>query len=135
MPTIDEYLEQARTHLERVEPEDLAGEVSSGALVIDIRPSENRHEEGAMPGAMVIDRNVLLWRLSPSSDARTVEVETGQRVILFCNDGYASSVAASELKEVGVDGATDLIGGFREWVRRTSLGLFDTVSDESEEKK
>lgn len=69
-----------------------------------------------MPGALVIERNVLLWRLSPSSDARSIHVEPGQRVIVVCNEGYASSIAAAELKDVGVDGATDLVGGYREWM-------------------
>lgn len=113
--TIDEYLEAARNRLSRVSPEDLEGAIASGALVVDIRPAEFRETEGEMPGALVLDRNVLLWRLSPSSDARSVDVASGQKVIVFCNDGYASSIAASELKDVGVEGATDLDGGYRAW--------------------
>jgi rhodanese-related sulfurtransferase len=68
-----------------------------------------------LPGAIVIDRGVLEWRLAPSSDYRTVEVVPGQRVILVCNEGYQSSLAAAVLIDLGVDGATDLIGGFRAW--------------------
>lgn len=115
MATIDEYLEAKREHLDRVRPEDLAREIESGAIVVDTRPSENRVSEGEMPGAIVIERNVLLWRLSPSSDARVMNVEPGKRVIVVCNEGYASSIAAFELREVGVEGATDLIGGYRAW--------------------
>lgn len=115
MATIDDYLEQKRTGLDRVSPEDLSEAIADGALVVDIRPSQYRESEGEMPGAVVFERNVLLWRLSPSSDARTIDVAPDQKVIVFCNEGYASSIAASELREVGVAGATDLVGGFRAW--------------------
>lgn len=115
MKTIDEYLESARSRLERVAPDELEAAVDNGALVVDIRPEANRREEGEMPGAIVIDRGVLEWRLAPSSDARSIDVQPGQRVILFCNEGYQSSLAAVTLIELGVDGATDLIGGYRAW--------------------
>lgn len=120
MATIDEYLETARSRLNRVAPEDLGPAIRHGALLVDIRPEPNRAEEGEMPGAIVIDRGVLEWRLAPSSDARTVQVEPGQQVILFCNDGYQSSLAAATLLDLGVDGATDLVGGYRAWQRRRS---------------
>lgn len=68
-----------------------------------------------MPGALVIDRLVLEWRLAPSSDQRIVDLEPGQTVIVFCNEGYSSSLAAATLLDLGVDGATDLVGGYREW--------------------
>jgi rhodanese-related sulfurtransferase len=115
MPTIDEYLEEARTHFDRVAPVELETAVENGALLIDIRPEKNRVEEGEIPGAIVIDRLVLEWRLAPSSDAKTIDVAPGQQVIVFCNEGYQSSLAAATLIELGVDGATDLIGGYREW--------------------
>lgn len=117
MATLDEYLEAARARLRRVEPEDLEQAVADGAVVVDIRPEPNRAEEGEMPGALVIDRVVLEWRLAPSSDARIVDLEPGQQVILFCNDSYQSSLAASTLLDLGVDGATDLVGGYRAWRR------------------
>jgi rhodanese-related sulfurtransferase len=120
MPTIDEYLESARARLDRVAPADLDTAVADGAVVVDIRPERNRLEEGEIPGAIVIDRGVLEWRLAPSSDARTMDIEPGQRVILFCNDGYQSSLAAGVLVDLGVDGATDLIGGYRSWKASTS---------------
>ena len=115
MPTIDEYLENARSRLNRVSPDEVETAVANGALLVDIRPPHNRTEEGDLPGAMVIDRVVLEWRLAPSSDARTVDLEPGQQVILFCNDGYQSSLAAATLLDLGVDGATDLVGGYRAW--------------------
>jgi rhodanese-related sulfurtransferase len=113
--TIDEYLETARAHLERVSPEELQAAVDKGALVVDIRPEANRRDEGEMPGAIVIDRGVLEWRLAPSSAWRSIDVAPGQRVILLCNEGYQSSLAAAALIELGIDGATDLIGGYRAW--------------------
>lgn len=117
MATIDEYLESARSRFTRVEPADVAAAVDEGALLVDIRPEVNRSEEGEMPGAVVIDRIVLEWRLAPSSDARTFDLEPGQQVIVFCNDGYQSSLAAATLLDLGVDGATDLVGGYRAWKR------------------
>jgi rhodanese-related sulfurtransferase len=113
--TIDEYLENARSRLNRMSPEQVEAAVADGALLVDIRPPHNRAEEGDMPGALVIDRVVLEWRLAPSSDARIVDLEPGQPVILFCNDGYQSSLAAATLLDLGVDGATDLVGGYRAW--------------------
>jgi rhodanese-related sulfurtransferase len=118
MATIDEYLEAARSRLNRVAPEDLDAALLAGALLVDIRPERNRVNEGGIPGAIVIDRGVLEWRVAPSSDYKSVEVEPGQQVILFCNDGYQSSLAASALMDIGVDAATDLIGGYRAWMKR-----------------
>jgi rhodanese-related sulfurtransferase len=115
MKTIDEYLESARARLDRVAPEDLEAAMADGALLVDIRPEVNRAEEGELPGAMVIDRMVLEWRLAPSSDARVIDLELGQRVILVCNESYQSSLAAAALLDLGVDGATDLVGGYRAW--------------------
>ncbi len=117
MTTIDEYLAKARSRLERVSPEDVEAAVADGALFVDIRPEADRAREGEMPGALVIDRGVLEWRLAPSSDARIVDLEPGQQVVLFCNDGYQSSLAAVTLLDLGVDGATDLVGGYRAWRR------------------
>ena len=117
VPTIDEYLESARSRLSRVSPDEIEAAVADGALLVDIRPPHNRADEGDMPGALVIDRVVLEWRLAPSSDARIVDVEPGQTVIVFCNDGYQSSLAAAALLDLGVDGATDLVGGYRAWKR------------------
>ena len=115
MKSIDEYLASARSRLERVPPQELEAALSAGALLVDIRPEVNRADEGEMPGAIVIDRGVLEWRLAPSSDARVVDIEPGKRVILFCNDGYQSSLAAAILIDLGIDGATDLVGGYRAW--------------------
>ena len=91
--------------------------VASGALVVDIRPVEQRQRDGAMPGAIVIDRNVLEWRLDPRSDHRIAETSYDRRIVLVCNEGYASSLAAATLCELGLD-ATDLDGGYQAWLAR-----------------
>lgn len=111
MATINEYLSGARGRIDRVLPDFLDDEMDSGALVVDIRPESDRRQHGELDGAVVIDRNVLEWRLSPSSEDRTHDV-ADRRVILFCNDGYASSLAAAALRDVGVSGAADLVGGY-----------------------
>lgn len=115
MAKIDEYLETVRSGLDRVAVDDLDAEIEAGAILVDIRPVEVRSRDGVMPGAMIIDRNVLEWRLDPTCDWRAVDVREGQRVILFCSDDYASSLAAATLQELGISGATDLVGGFRAW--------------------
>lgn len=117
---IDQLLELARARLRRVEPADLAAEVAAGALVVDIRPDNYRHDEGEMPGAIVLERNVLEWRLDPTSAACLPEATEGRRVILFCNDSYASSLAAVSLVDLGLADATDLAGGYRAWQRHLS---------------
>ena len=113
---IDELVARIRAVLVRVAPEDLADEVRAGALVIDVRPADQRARDGAMPGAIVVDRNVLEWRLDPASPHRLAEV-TGhdQRIIVVCNEGYSSSLAAATLHDLGLRRATDLIGGYQGW--------------------
>lgn len=113
---MDRLLDEARRDLDRVEPEDLAAEVEAGALVVDIRPSETRVPEGELPGALVVDRNVLEWRLDPTGEHRVPEADDpDRRVILVCNEGYASSLAAETLRRMGLSRATDLVGGYRAW--------------------
>jgi rhodanese-related sulfurtransferase len=112
---IDELLDESRAYLDRVAPERLAAEVAAGALVVDIRPAANRAEEGSLPGAVVIERIHLEWRLDPTSDHRIAEAGADRRVILVCNEGYSSSLAAATLRTLGVARATDLIGGYRAW--------------------
>jgi rhodanese-related sulfurtransferase len=116
LSAIDELLERARSGLDRVQPERLGEEIASGALVIDIRPIAQRQRDGELPGAIVIDRNVLEWRLDPTSPHR-LPIATGHdvRLILVCNEGYSSSLAAATLQELGLQRATDLVGGFQAW--------------------
>lgn len=114
--TIDAILVAARAQLDRVTPERAAAEVERGALLVDTRPVADRRRYGEIPGAAVIERNVLEWRLDPTSPARIPSAETADlRVILFCNEGYASSLAALSLHGLGLSNATDMIGGFHAW--------------------
>jgi len=115
-PAIDRLLVRARARLaHRPGPAELAGLLAAGALVVDTRPVEQRRRDGELPGAVVVDRNVLEWRLDPTSPWRLAEMDDpGRRVVLVCNEGYASSLAAATLRELGVD-ATDLAGGYQAW--------------------
>jgi rhodanese-related sulfurtransferase len=114
--TIDQLLEDARARLRRVDPLEAAAAVHAGALLVDTRPVEQRRRDGEIPGALLIDRNVLEWRLDPASDARIPEATDHHRtVIVVCNEGYASSLAAATLQDLGLVNATDLDGGFQAW--------------------
>jgi rhodanese-related sulfurtransferase len=123
---IEELLEEVRRALPaRPGPEELAKLEADGALIVDIRPVELRRRDGELPGAIVIDRNVLEWRLDPKSADRIAEVlDHDQMVVLVCDEGYASSLAAASLHQLGLHRATDLDGGFQAWVRyRASLHM------------
>ena len=113
---IAKLLARARRNLDRVLIEDLADEVARGAILIDIRPLEQRQRDGDLPGAVVVDRNVLEWRLDPTSPDR-LPIATGPdvRLVIVCDEGYSSSLAAATLQELGVRSATDLVGGFQAW--------------------
>jgi len=115
-PTIDEIVERARRRLVRVTPEQAAAELAQGALLVDIRTESDRAVEGEIPGAIVIDRTVLEWRLDPTSPSRLDQAKDHQiRVIVVCAEGYSSSLAAASLQDIGLVNATDLIGGFESW--------------------
>ena len=113
--TISQMLSHARQGLKRIDPEQLSSELAEGALLVDVRDSAQRAAQGELPGAIVIDLTVLEWRLAPSSQWKTHDVGVDQKVILVCSDGFSSSLAAARLQELGVTGATDLVGGFRAW--------------------
>jgi rhodanese-related sulfurtransferase len=113
--SIDALLADARARLTRFTPREAYDAVAEGAVLVDIRPSQAREIEGSIPGALVIHRNVLEWRLDPSSDARLPEAAYDLHIIVFCNEGYTSSLAAAALLDLGVHRATDLTGGFRAW--------------------
>jgi rhodanese-related sulfurtransferase len=117
--TVDELLARARAAIGvRPGPADLDRLVAAGALVVDIRPVEQRTRDGELPGAIVIDRNVLEWRLAPTCPHRVVDVAPEQPVVIVCNEGYQSSLAAATLRELGLTGATDLDGGYQAWKAR-----------------
>jgi rhodanese-related sulfurtransferase len=116
MSAIDDLLAEARRGLARLDPAAAYRAVQAGALLVDTRPVEQRRRDGEIPGAVVVDRNVLEWRLDPTSPHRIAEVTgPGQQVIVLCNQGYSSSLAAAVLQRLGLAGATDVAGGFEAW--------------------
>ncbi|HLM19305.1 MAG TPA: rhodanese-like domain-containing protein [Acidimicrobiia bacterium] len=114
--TVDDLLARARARLRRLEPAEAAAAVTRGALLIDTRPAWQRADEGEMPGALLIERNHLEWRLDPTSEARIPQaLDHDVEIIVVCSEGYASSLAAASLQDLGLHRATDLIGGFVAW--------------------
>ena len=114
--TVDDMLEAARARLRRVDPHEAAAAAAAGALLVDTRPAWQRAEEGELPGALVIERNHLEWRLDPTSESRIPEaVDHDVQVIVICSAGYSSSLAAAALQELGLHRATDLVGGAQAW--------------------
>jgi rhodanese-related sulfurtransferase len=112
---IDEILRTARSRLSRLSPAATARAMRRGAVLVDIRPVAQRARYGEIPGAIVIERNVLEWRLDPRSDARLSFASYDLEVIVTCQEGYTSSLAAASLHDVGLHRATDLEGGFAAW--------------------
>ncbi|MDF6018404.1 rhodanese-like domain-containing protein [Streptomyces sp. JH34] len=113
---IDELLEQVRAGYERVGPEEAATAATEGALLVDIRYAALREKDGLIPGALVVERNELEWRLDPRGSHRAPEATSHDlRVVVICNEGYASSLAVASLRALGLRRATDLTGGFQAW--------------------
>lgn len=113
---IDELLERTRAGYERIAPAEVAAAAAEGALLVDIRYAALREKDGLIPGALVIERNELEWRLDPLGSHRAPEaVSHDLPVVVICNEGYASSLAVASLRQLGLRRATDLIGGFQAW--------------------
>lgn len=128
---ISRLLEVSRRGLERVEPVELEKVQAAGALIVDIRPVEQRTRDGELPGAVVIDRNVLEWRLDPSSPHRLpFVVDPDRRIVIVCNEGYSSSLAAHTLQRLGLRNATDLRGGYQAWA---AVHTADDAQSDAEE--
>ena len=113
--TIDQILADARVRLGRLTPEQTLRAMSDGAVLVDIRPAAQRAAEGEIPGAVIVERNVLEWRFDPASAARLPQAGYDAHVIVFCSAGFTSSLAAAALQDLGVRRATDLDGGFLAW--------------------
>ncbi|MER0246602.1 rhodanese-like domain-containing protein [Streptomyces sp. HSW2009] len=114
--SVDTLLDRARAHLDRLAPQDAAAAAEQGAVLIDIRYGALRDRDGLIPGAHIVERNELEWRLDPAGGHRLPEV-TGHdlRAVIICNEGYASSLAALSLHQLGLARATDVVGGFQAW--------------------
>jgi rhodanese-related sulfurtransferase len=115
-PGIDELLTEARSGLRRLRPEAAFAALTDGAVLVDIRTLEQRIVEGEVPGALIIGRNVLEWRLDPRSEARIPALARSDlQIIVMDSEGYASTLAAASLRRIGLAEATDLDGGFQAW--------------------
>ena len=113
---MDQLLSEARGGLERLGPRAAAAAISTGALMVDIRSELQRERDGLVPGAVFVARNVLEWRCDPacpSCDERLADLD--RQLILMCDEGYQSSLAAATLQRLGFQWATDLTGGFQAW--------------------
>ena len=116
MTRLDDLLEEARTRLDRVDPQRAAREIDEGAVLIDVRSESQRERDGVVPGALYFPRNVLEWRCDPDGEHRDPRVaRPDARVIVMCDSGYQSSLAAATLQDIGLERATDLDGGFQAW--------------------
>jgi rhodanese-related sulfurtransferase len=116
MSRIDRVLEAARARLRRLSAGEVPVALERGAVLVDIRPQAQRNREGDVPGALVIERNVLEWRCDPTSDARLPQaVDDDVEWVVLCSEGYTSSLAAAALQDLGLHRATDVDGGFRAW--------------------
>jgi rhodanese-related sulfurtransferase len=121
MANLADHLEQVRAALDRVSPREAWLALGQGACLVDTRPEFQRRRDGEIPGAIIVERNHLEWRLHPDSDGRINEATTlDTRWIVVCDEGYSSSLAAASLRTIGLHRATDLIGGFQAW-RAASL--------------
>jgi rhodanese-related sulfurtransferase len=112
--SVEDLVFDARSRLQRLHPAEAARSVAAGARFVDIRPEWQRAQEGEIRGALIVERNHLEWRLHPASSSRIPAAVAGQRWIVFCSEGYTSSLAADSLNSIGVP-ATDLDGGFAAW--------------------
>ena len=113
MSRIDDALAAARARLRRLEAAEVPAALRRGAILVDIRPAAQRAAEGEVPGALVIERNVLEWRCDPTSDARLPQaVDDDVEWVVVCSQGYTSSLAAAALQDLGLHRATDVVGGY-----------------------
>jgi rhodanese-related sulfurtransferase len=113
--TIDQVLESARRRIVRLTPAAAEQAWHAGAVLVDIRPTAQREAEGLLPGALIIERNVLEWRFDPSCDARLPIADYDLQIIVVCQEGYTSSLAAASLQDLGIHQAADVIGGYAAW--------------------
>ncbi|HZQ34030.1 MAG TPA: rhodanese-like domain-containing protein [Mycobacterium sp.] len=119
MSRIDHLLARARARLCRIDARQVPDALRRGAVLVDIRPHAQRQREGSVPGALVIERNVLEWRCDPTSDARLPQaVVDDVEWVVLCSEGYTSSLAAAALQDLGLYRATDVVGGY--WALRES---------------
>lgn len=116
MSAVDDLLTGVRAGIRRIDPPQAAAAARDGAVLVDIRYAALRDRDGLVPGALVVERNELEWRLDPTCPHRLPEATGPDRpVVVFCNEGYASSLAVQSLERLGLTNVADLRGGFQAW--------------------
>jgi rhodanese-related sulfurtransferase len=118
--SIDEVLAEARSRLDRLTPAEAVAARDAGAVIVDIRPAAQREVQGAPDDVLIVERNVLEWRFDPLSDAALPIASYDLQVIVLCQEGFTSSLAAAALQDLGLHRATDVVGGWAAW--RDDLG-------------
>jgi rhodanese-related sulfurtransferase len=126
---VDELVERSRRGVRRLTPREVRDAAARGALVVDTRTETQRRRQGELPGALVIDRTVLEWRLDPKGEFRIPEATNHDlEIVVVCRHGCSSSLAAASLRELGLHRATDMIGGVEAWAE-AGLPLTDGPAD------
>lgn len=126
---VDRHLAAAREGMHRLDPRAVLAALEDGALLVDTRTASQRTQQGELPGAIVIDRTVLEWRLDPTCPWRIPEADDPDRVVVVvCRQGFSSSLAAASLRSIGLHRATDLEGGVEAWVA-AGLPVHDGPAD------
>jgi rhodanese-related sulfurtransferase len=116
LTTVEELLAEAAAEIDRLTPAEAQAAAAEGGLLIDIRPLEQRRRDGLVPGATIVDRNVLEWRLDPNGEHRNPHLaHRDRRIVLICNEGYQSVLAAATLRRFGLD-SCDVIDGVQGWM-------------------
>jgi rhodanese-related sulfurtransferase len=118
--SIDEVLAGARARLDRLTPAEAVAAREAGAVVVDIRPAAQREDQGGPEDVLVVERNVLEWRFDPQSEAALPIAAYDLQVVVLCQEGFTSSLAAAALQDLGLHRATDVVGGWAAW--REQLG-------------
>lgn len=127
LTTVEELLAEARAEIDRLSPAEALAAVADGAVLVDIRHFEQRQRDGLVPGATVVERNVLEWRLDPDGEHRNPALaHRDRRLILICDEGYQSSLAAATLRRFDLD-ACDVTGGVQDW-KAAGLPLEDPAA-------
>ncbi len=116
--TIDDVLAEVRTGLKRLDPLEAHEAQRAGALLVDVRPVHQREASGSIPGSVQIDLTVLEWRLDPACEAALPLADLDAHIVVVCQEGYSSSLAAASLQRIGLHRATDLAGGVDAWVQQ-----------------
>lgn len=128
--TIDELLAACQKQIApRIPPAGLQAAFERQAVVVDTRPVEQRQRDGEVAGAVVIDRNVLEWRLDPASPHRIPQIRHhDHEIVVICDEGYSSSLVAATLRDLGLHRATDLEGGVQGWLAWRRLAAADNLA-------